>query len=432
MVCSMECNSSNKLVPLDDYSNIEHGRTKISNPRVGLTAILSLNPSSYEDEPKEEYITADSWNFLAGKTNLLAPLANDPSNSVDPVLSLTRIVSSGPTQTTRTKPGRRICRHIFPCGSPLDIRMRYNPLEPNDNSISAEIVLLSVDMSVTPHAGASVLVKDIKVEMGEGKITPLQDYKEAILNRYDMLTLLFRYERYGGDGVRKRLSTTATMIPLLSDSEETSPKITSSWNRALDVPTAIHSVSQITHRAVSQIMTPTSSSRHSPQPSITGKPGGVSTPHGRAQILSRPSRPTSSTTLSETPNLSITVKVPSNGVNPNEEFAIDIQVVNRANRPIKLALHVDSGQTHFRTQPQLSRTDKVLPRVPTTSSVVQPTESPGNNLGTEAEAREYFLREQEKGRGKPIIALTVEGKIGYNTPFFSELILEPSCLVKFN
>lgn len=408
----MECNCSNKFDSLYEYSNIEHGRTKISNPRVALTAILSLNPSSYEEEPKEEYITADSWNFLAGKANLLAPLAGDPSSSVDPVLSLTRIVSSGPTQTTRTKPGRRICRHIFPCGSPLDIRMRYNPLEPDDNSISTEIVLLSVDMSVTPHAGASVLVKDIKVEMGGGKVTPLQECKEAILNRYDMLTLLFRYERYGGDEVRKRVSTTATMIPLLSTSEETSPKITSLWNKLLDVPSAIPSVSQITQRAVSQIMTPTNSSRHSPKPSITGKSRAVSTPHGRTQIHNDSIRPTSSTTLSETPNLSITVKVPSNGVNPNEEFAIDIQVVNRANRPIKLALLIDSGLTHVRTQSQVSRADKVLPRIPTTSSFVQPTESPGKNLETEAEAREYFLREQEKLQGKPIIALTVEGKIG--------------------
>ena len=408
MVCGMERDCADKLFPSKNESNSEHGRTRISNPRVALTAILSLNPAFIDDEPKEEFITADSWTFLAGQTNLLAPLANDPSITVNPVLPLSRIISSGPTpQSTRPKPGRRICRHIFPCGSPLDIRMRYNPLEPEDNSISAEIVLLSVDLSVTPHASASVIVKNIKVEMGGGKVTPLQEVQNIVLKRYDVLTLLFRYERFGGEGGRKTVSTSATMIPLLSDSEEMSPTITSLWNKVLDIPSMRPTVSPpFTQRAVSQIMS-SSNSRHSPKPSITGKPRGVSALHGRAQTLNNPV-----SSIFEVPNLSITVKVPSKGVTPNEEFTIDIQVVNRANRPIKLALYIDSGQTHFRSQSQVSRTDKVLPRVPKTASLTQPAETRGKNLLTETEAREYFLQEQEIRKGKPIIALTVEGKIG--------------------
>ena len=214
--------------------------------------------------------------------------------------------------------------------------MRYNPFEPYDNSISTEIVLLSVDLSVTPHAGANVLVKDVKVEMGGGKITPLQELQDTILKRYDVLTLLFRYERYGGEGGRKTVSTSATMIPLLSDSEESSPIITSLWNKILDIPNLSPSVSQFTaptQRAVSQIMTPSDSSRHSPKPSIAAKARGISTAQGRIQTLNDPPlRPMSSTTsTSEVPNLSIIVKVPSEGVTPNEEFAVDIQVVNRAN-----------------------------------------------------------------------------------------------------
>ena len=399
-----------------NHADVEHGRTRIPNPRVALTATLSLNPASIQEEPKDELITTDSWNFLAGQTNLLASLANDPSASVAPDLPLSRLVSLTPTQTTRAKPGRRICRHIFPCGSPLDIRMRYNPLEPDDNSISTEIVLLSVDLSVTPHAGADVLVKDVKVEMGGGKVTPLQEIQDTLLKRYDMLTLLFRYERYGGEGGRKMVSTSATMIPLLSDSEESSPIITSLWNKILDIPNLSPSLSQITaptQRTASQIVAPSNSSRHSPKSSITGKSRGISTAHGRVQTLNdSPLRPMSSaTTSTEVPNLSITVKVPSKGVAPNEEFTVDIQVVNRANRPIKLALHVDSGQSHFRSQPRVSRTDKVLPRVPVSASSVQPTEAAGTNF-TEIEAQEYFLRQQESRKGKPILALTVEGKIG--------------------
>ena len=398
-----------------NYPDVEHGRARISNPRVALTAILSLNPESIPEEPRDELITENSWDFLAGQTNLLASLANDPSAFVAPVLPLSRIVSFGPTQPTRTKPGRRICRHIFPCGSPLDVRMRYNPLEPDDNSISTEVVLLSVDLSVTPHAGANVLVKDVKVEMGGGKVTPLQGLQHTILKRYDVLTLLFRYERYGGEGGRKIVSTSATMIPLLSDSEESSPAITSLWNKVLDIPNPSPTLSQFTvptQRAVSQTMAPSNNPRDSPRPSITGKSRGVSASHSRAQNLNDSLRPMSSTTSrSEAPNLSITVKVPSQGVTPNEEFSVDIQVVNRANRPFKLALHVDSGQSHFRSQSRVSRTDKVLPRVPLSAAHVSQTEPAGTNL-TEIEAREYLLREQESRKGKPIIALTVEGKIG--------------------
>ena len=426
--------SWNVSVPISKFIisialTIEHGRTKISNPRVALTAILSLSPSTVEDhDTKDDFITAESWKFLSGQMNLLAPLANDPTTTIDPVLPLSRIISAGPTQSTRSKPGRRICRHIFPCGSPLDIRMRYNPLEPDDNIVSAEIVLLSVDLSVTPHANASVLVKEIKVEMGGGTVTPLQDVQEATLRRYDVLTLLYRYERYGGEGGRKTVSTSATMIPLLSNSAETSPQITSLWNKILDIPN-LNPLSQMagpTQRAVSQIMTPPNSARHSPKPSITGKPR-VAPTHGRAQtVIDLPTRPIPSTGLftSEPPNLSITVQVPSKGVNPNEEFAVEIQVVNRANRPMKLALHVDSGQAHFRSQSRGTRTDKLLPRVPMSATLAQPTEPDRSNVMTEAEVREYFMREHGLRKGKPIVALTVEGKIGYVSTHLRTLMVE--------
>jgi hypothetical protein len=306
--------------------------------------------------------------------------------------------------------------------------MRYNPLEPDDNIVSAEIVLLSVDLSVTPHANASVLVKEIKVEMGGGTVTPLQDVQEATLRRYDVLTLLYRYERYGGEGGRKTVSTSATMIPLLSNSAETSPQITSLWNKILDIPN-LNPLSQMagpTQRAVSQIMTPPNSARHSPKPSITGKPR-VTPTHGRAQtVIDLPTRPIPSTGLftSEPPNLSITVQVPSKGVTPNEEFPVEIQVVNRANRPMKLALHVDSGQAHFRSQSRGTRTDKLLPRVPMSATLAQPTEPDRSNVMTEAEVREYFMREHGLRKGKPIVALTVEGKIGYVSTVLRMLMVE--------
>jgi len=103
---------------------------------------------------------------------------------------------------------------------------------------------------------------------------------------------------------------------------------------------------------------------------------------------------------------------------------VEIQVVNRANRPMKLALHVDSGQAHFRSQSRATRTDKLLPRVPMSATLAQPTEPDRSNVTTEAEVREYFLREHELRKGKPIVALTVEGKIGYDFPLLQTLIVE--------
>lgn len=393
---------------------------RIPNPRVALTAVLSLDPALLEeDEQKDEIITTDSWEFLAGQTNLLAPLAKDPYVPVDPVLPLSRIVSSAPTQTSRTKPGRRICRHIFPCGSPLDIRMRYTPLEPADDTISAEIVVLSVDLSVTQHTGTSVLVKDIKVEVGGGTVTPLQEPHPTVLRRYDVLTLLFRYERYGKDEGRKTISITATMVPLLSDSEEMSPHITSLWNKVLDIPGSRPPSSQFptpAQRVISQSLSPPGSARQSPKPSITGKPGNFSAYGRTLTSIDSPTRPVSVHSVSESPNLSITVQVPSKGVNPNDEFTVDIQIVNRANRPIKLVLQVDSGRAQFRTQSRVSRIDKLLPQVPVSASLIPPTDATGNNISAEIEAREFFLRQLELQKGKPIIALTVETMIGFIVP----------------
>lgn len=290
--------------------------------------------------------------------------------------------------------------------------MRYNPLEPSDYSLSTEIVLLSVDLSVTPHAGASVLVKDVKVEMGGGTVTPITEMRPSVLKRYDVLTLLFRYERYGGDGGRKTVSTNATMIPLLSGSEETSPVIKSLWNKVLDIPSLTSAPFLApTQRAVSQIMTPSSSHRSSP--SITGKPRGVQS-HGRAQTLVDLPRPASVMSTSEPPVLSITVEVPSKGVHPNDEFSVTIQVVNRARRPVKLALQVDAqtGERHSRTHSRLSRTDKLLPRIPVSASVPEPVVTSNKNSMAEAEVLEFYLQERDFFKTKGIYPLTVDGKIG--------------------
>jgi hypothetical protein len=293
--------------------------------------------------------------------------------------------------------------------------MRYNPLEPADTSLNTEIVLLSVYLSVTPHAGASVFIKDVNVEMGGGTVVPLQEVQSYVLKRYDVLTLLFRYDRYGGDGVNKIVSTSITMVPLLSGVEETSPKIKSLWNKTLDIPTlnpspSIHFTSP-TAQAVGQVMSVSNSrTSHSTKSSITGKPRGIPTGHGRAHtIVDIPSRPASiATSMTETPNLSITVQIPPGGTKPNEEFSVSIQVVNRATRPIKLALHVDPGHAHSKAQSRMSRTDKLLPRAPSS----QPSHPAGHGGIEESEMLEFFLRDRETRKGKAIVALSVEEKIG--------------------
>ena len=391
-------------------ANEEHGRTKIPNPRVALTAILSVTSS---DEPEEdEIITEDSLSYLAGQVNLLSPLANDPFLEHPPVLPLSRIISTGPPQTARQKPGRRICRHIFPCGSPLDIRMRYNPLEPEDFSVNKEVVLLSVDLSVTPQAGVPVLVKDVKVEMDGGQIIPLQDNEERVLKRYDMLTLLFRYVRYGDTGGAKTVSTSATMVPLINESAEISPQITSVWNKVLDFP-RLSPPSQFTaptQRVVSQIMGLSDPKvRHTHSSSITGRPLVIPTGHGRVQTVTDiPSRPPS-VALLESPHLSITIEVPSIGVNPMDEFTVKAQVVNRSTRPMRLVLYVDANRDFEKAPSRNSRTDKVLPKIPLSPATRVSETSFSSN---ENELRQFYLREIERQKGRPMVGLTVEAQLG--------------------
>lgn len=288
--------------------------------------------------------------------------------------------------------------------------MRYNPLELDDQSVATETVILSVDLSVTPHANASVLLKDIKVEMGGGIVTPLQEIRQSILHRYDVWTLLYRYERYGNEARRKAISTSVVMVPLLTDSEETSPTITSTWEKVLDISNLLPLAPQFTAPSVANqaVSPPANATRHSTRPSIASKPRTIPTAHIRAQIVPNPPFRTT-----EPPHLSILIRVPPEGVNPNEEFAVDIQIVNRAIRPVKLALQVDSGQAQFRTKSKgPGRTDKVLPRVPMSSSPITTTHPARKGLMTDAEARALFVQEMEIQKPKPIIALTVEGKIG--------------------
>jgi len=404
------------------------------NPRVALTAIISVTSTSIENQTEDEIITEDSLSFLAGQINLLTPLAADPYLESPPVLPLSRIISTGPPQATRQKPGRRICRHIFPCGSPLDIRMRYNPLEPEDFSVNKEVVLLSVDISVTPQAGADVLVKDVKIDMGGGEIVPLQDDGDRTLKRYDVFTLLFRYVRYGETGGPKTVSISATTIPLINDSSETSPQITSIWNKVLDFPrlTPQPHFSAPTQRAVSQIMSPAESKlRHTHSSSITGRPISIPSTHNRAQTISDlPPRPPSVVASQvQSPHLSITIEVPSEGVKPMEEFTVKAQVVNRSARPMRLVLYVDASREFEKTQGRELRTDKVLPRIPLSRSNRHSDDpvTPPNEVDT----HQFYLQERERQKGKPMVGITVEEQFGL-IPIDSQLILEFCYLEKFN
>ena len=294
--------------------------------------------------------------------------------------------------------------------------MRYNPLEPDDNTVSKEVVLLSVDLSVTPHAGAFVLVKDIKVDMERGMVLPLQDINPTVLRRYDVLTLLFRHERYGGEGGRKMVSTSATMVPLLSESSDDCPQITSLWNKILDIPSMVSPVAPGPRPLSQVIYPPPTTAWQSPKSSPSRPRSSVVSTHARIQGSDphSPKRPLSASTTStvEIPHLSITVKVPPTGVNPSEEFPVEVQVLNRATRPVKLALHIDSGQMRFQTQVTNSKTDKLLPRVPL-SSTPNPPPDTTKPINPQSELREFFFREHDRQKGKPIIALTVEHKLGY-------------------
>ena len=378
----------------------------------------------FKDENEEdEYITADSWDFLAGQENILELLSNDPTISVPPTLPLAAVApapSGQPQEATFAKQGRRICRHIFSCGSPIDIRMRYTPLESIDYVSTA---ILSVDVSITPHAGTNVMVKDVKVELEGGTVTPLQQLQNTVLKRYDFLTLLFRYQRYGNDGGRRIVSTTTTVVPLLMDSEENSPEITSSWNKTLDFP---HVHPQIirsglpAQKAVDHVMNAQSSSgQHSPRPGVLGKGRGDATVSGYVpNPLETSSTSHPSLTTISVPHLSITMEVPSDPISPDDEFNVNIQVVNQATRPMRLALYVDFGQPRLPSKVHRAKTDKVLPRTPMTGSFLPSTEASPQNFMTPEQAQEFFIRENELRKGKPLIPLTVEEKIGYK--FYSD------------
>lgn len=314
--------------------------------------------------------------------------------------------------------------------------MRYNPLEPEDNTVNKEVVLLSVDLGVTPQAGASVLVKELKVDMGDGEVIPLQDDVQRTLKRYDVCTLLFRYQRYGEGGGSKTVSINATMVPLINDSSETSPQIISTWNKVLDFPRATPSshFTAPTQRVVSQIMSPANSAiRHSHSGSITGRPQSTPKLHGRAQtVTDLPSRPPSmAISQIESPHLSITIEVPAKGVQPFEEFDIYAQVVNRSNRPIRLVLYVDSGRDYEKSQARLSRTDKVLPRIPLSASSRQSDASSISPTATETRA--IYLQERQRQKGKPMFGITVETPLGYPLLSNGDINLsEPSSRDKSN
>jgi hypothetical protein len=319
--------------------------------------------------PKEHsQIEVTTSNFVALQTNFdtLQAFSDDPAmGGIKPRLSALRVSHVAPaTQMAKElmRPLKNISRRSIKVYPAMNARVRYS--RPNSTPTSPSVIV-SLDVDITPFTNCEVTLKKAEVKIIGGTVEDLNEVSGMILPitslPQDDITFLYRLEPDDFDATNKSQIRTLEISVLATAnlSENCQPELSMFWTTSLDFTPPVnpgfgnptqpiqrpHRPAQLSIGGSALETTPTVSSlavsRPDALPSID-----VTTRHQR-----NPSIPDFGVTMTFTGPPS------SSPIYPGVPFAWSIFIVNRSDRPRKLALMVI---------PKRRRTEARITRPPST------------------------------------------------------------------
>lgn len=320
-------------------------RLRLQNPSVVFSAMANLKaPEQIQsDAITEEYLPSQ----VPSGMNLLEAFSDDPAlGGIKPRLSALRVSQVKPvTQATKElmRPLKNISRHSIKVYPAINARVRYS----RANTTSANVaVMASLDVDITSFANCEITVKQIKLAIVGGSVEDLNTMSGLTLpidgRPQDDITFLYRLLPDDTDVTNKtqirNLEISITATANLSDICQ--PQISMRWTTSLDFTPPLNP--GFGH--------PTQPIQRPHRPAQLSIGSAVEAPTVSTLAASRPDAlPSVDITTrqkrdSSVPDFGVTMTFSSPPVSkpiyPGIPFTWSVFIVNRSDRPRKLALSV--------------------------------------------------------------------------------------------
>lgn len=339
-------------------------RLRLQNPSVVFSATANLKPpEQVEGEVlKQEYLPSQ----MPSGMNLLESFSDDPLlRGIKPRLSALRVSRVTPaTQAARDfmRPLKNISRQSIKVYPAMNTRVRYS--RPNTNP-TASSVIASLDVDITPFANCKITLSKVHLKITGGCVEDLNiDVPGLSLPTacfpQDDITFLYQIWPDDMDIANKShirsldisITATADLVPGLCQ-----PQISMHWTTALDFTPPVNP--GFGH-ATPPIQRPHRPAQLSIGSSFDTIPTMSALAINRPDALPSVQLTTRHERSSSIPDFGVTVTftAPISRIYPGVPFGWSVFIVNRSDRPRKLALMVF---------PRRRRTDARITRPPSTN-----------------------------------------------------------------
>ncbi|TVY85361.1 hypothetical protein LSUE1_G000303, partial [Lachnellula suecica] len=317
-------------------------RLRLQNPSVVFVATANLKaPEQIHDQTiTEEYLPSQ----IPSGINLLEAFGDDPElGGIKPRLSALRVSQVKPlSQTAREfmRPLKNISRQSIKVYPALNARVRYS--RPN-TATTDMAVIASLDIDITPFANCRITLDKVNLEINGGNVQDLNDISgmklPVICLPQDDVTFLYRLLPDEMDATNKsQVRTLDISIAATANLNEVcEPKISMHWTTSLDFTPPLNPGFGNPTQPIQRPHRPAQLSIGS---SIETIPTVASLALNRPDALPSVDITTRQARNSQVPDFGVTVtfRSPKTLVYPAIPFTWSVFIVNRSDRPRKLAL----------------------------------------------------------------------------------------------
>ncbi|KAG9248019.1 TRAPP trafficking subunit Trs65-domain-containing protein [Calycina marina] len=335
-------------------------RLRLQNPSIIISAIASLKPSEQMDPEslEQEYLPSQ----IPSGINLLESFMDDPAlGGIRPRLSAMRVSRVAPaTQLSRDliRPLKNISRQTIKCYPAINARVRYS--RPNGTP-NYQTVIASLDVDITPFANCEITLDKVRLVIVGGKVDDLNDVHGVHLPLscfpQDDVTFIYRLEPYDLDVTNKSLvrALEISIEATANLSATCQPRLEMRWTTSIDFTSPVNAgfgnATQPIQRSHRPAQLPIGNSTFDGVPTVASlaaiKPDALPS----VDVTTRQARNLS------VPDFGVTVTFtssdPDTPIRPGVPFTWSVFIVNRSDRPRKLALVVISKRR--RTEARITR-----------------------------------------------------------------------------
>jgi TRAPP trafficking subunit Trs65 len=321
------------------------GRLRLQNPSMVFSATANLKPAEQvQAGVRDEYLPSRQPSGF----NLLESFNNDPAlGGVKPRLSALRVSRVIPaTQVSKDlmRPLKNISRRSIKVVPAFSVRVRY--ARPSTTPSNPSIIA-SLDVDITPFAGLEIQLETVTFKVIGGVVEDLNNTQGMKLPMKclprDDVTFLYRVRPDDLDNTNNNIKPVQVFVTAkVTVSDICRPQISVRWQTSIDFTPPVNPGFGQPSQPIQRDHRPSQISLGSIDAVPSVIPLAISHPDAlpSTELTTRHQRSTSVPDFGVTMTFTSTATPPNNIIKPGVPFAWEVFIVNRSDRPRKVALVV--------------------------------------------------------------------------------------------